>query len=92
VTEEHRRAQLERALGSWELRVHEHLERSDPRFTALRRALRVKSFEAAALLEKLPGSVRRGARADLAPLLERLQQLGLQASLEPRAGSTTAQE
>jgi hypothetical protein len=86
MTDERARAQWERAHGAWELLVHERPEPGDPRFTALRRTLRVKSFEAQALLDKLPGPVRRGARIDLEPLLERLQPLGLRVSLEPRGG------
>jgi hypothetical protein len=78
------RDQLERALGTWELVVHEDPQTDAARFAVLRRVLRVKSFEAEALRHRLPGPVRRGARADLMPLLERLQRLGIHASLERR--------
>jgi hypothetical protein len=79
-----REAQLERAQGAWELRIHESGD--DPRrFLVLRRLLRMKSFEADALRARLPGAVRRGARVDLQPLLDRLTQAGIAATLERRA-------
>jgi hypothetical protein len=75
--------QRERALGSWALVVEE--DPSQPqRLEAVRRALRLKRFEATALAARLPGTVRRGARVDLAPLLDRLQAAGLRAELVRR--------
>jgi hypothetical protein len=78
-----REAQLERAQGAWELVIHESGE--DPRrVLVLRRLLRMKSFEAEALRARLPGAVRRGARVDLQPILDRLTQAGVVATLERR--------
>jgi hypothetical protein len=81
------RDQRERARGTWELVVHETAGDDERRFSVLRRVLRMKSFEAGALRARLPGPVRRGARVDLEPLLERLVRLGFRASLERRAGA-----
>jgi hypothetical protein len=78
------RDQLERARGTWVLLIHAGADTDGRRFGALRRILRVKSFEAESLRARLPGPVRRGARVDLLPLLQRLEQLGIPASLELR--------
>jgi 2-methylcitrate dehydratase PrpD len=86
-SEDAARDQLERARGTWVLVIHESSESAAGRFPALRRVLRLKSFEADALRSRLPGPVRRGARVDLLPILERLKRLGVRATLERRADS-----
>lgn len=78
-------AQWERAQQTWALRVEERPESLDPEQTrALFRTLRVKRFERPALLARLPGVVRRGARVDLLPLVEDLVRAGIEARLERR--------
>jgi hypothetical protein len=70
--------------------VEEHPEALDPeRARALFRTLRVKRFERAALLARLPGVVRRGAHVDLLPLAEDLLRAGIEARLERRPSSET---
>jgi len=70
-------AQRERARGSWGLRVGS----GPPLPRAARRILRVKRSELAALEQRLPGVVRRGARVDLEPLVEALAAAGVCAEL-----------
>jgi hypothetical protein len=75
--------QRERALGIWQLVVLEPAD--DPTVVErVRRVLRLKRREAGLLAEQMPGPVRRGARADLQPLLERLTLAGLRAELVRR--------
>jgi len=75
--------QSERAQGTWQLRVLEPAD--DPAVVErVRRVLRLKRREAALLAGQLPGAVRRGARTDLEPLLERLLHAGLRAELVRR--------
>ncbi len=81
-------AQRERAQQTWALHVEEDPESLDPeRARALFRTLRVKRFERSALLARLPGVVRRGARVDLLPLVEDLVRAGIEARLERRPSS-----
>ena len=68
-------AQLERARQSFELVIHDPPDERVAK--ALRRVLRVKRFEMAAVLARLPGPVRRGARIDLEPLAEELCRRGI---------------
>lgn len=75
--------QSERAHGTWQLCVLESGE--DPiTVDRVRRALRMKRGEREVLARKLPGPVRRGARTDLEPLLERLKTAGLRAEIARR--------
>jgi len=76
----HESDQRERALGTWILVVEEDPAQPE-RLEVVRKALRLKRFEAQALAARLPGVVRRGARVDLAPVLSRLQEAGVQAQL-----------
>jgi len=63
------------------------VERPSPEgLEAMRRVLRLKRFEIGAVAETLPGVVRRGAEVDLAPLQERLAEVGVRAELR-RVGS-----
>lgn len=79
-------AQRERALQAWELVV---LEAAAPRvLAALRKVLRVKRTERAALEASLPGRVRRGARVDLEPLRAALAEAGVRCQVR-RAGPRT---
>lgn len=83
---EHAVHQLERALGVWGLIVEE--EPDEPRrLERIRRALRLKRFETPDLARRLPGCVRRGARIDLLPLLDRLHEAGVRAQLVQRTAS-----
>ncbi len=73
-------AQRERALQSWSLVV---LDQPTPEVVkALRRVLRTKRFDLPALTASLPGSVRKGARIDLAPLEAALTELGVSCELK----------
>jgi len=75
-------AQRERATQAWALVV---TTVPDPAgLEALRRILRSKRFERAALLASLPGTVRRGARVDLEPIRAALEQAGIACSLQRR--------
>jgi hypothetical protein len=78
-------AQWERAQQAWVLRVEVKPDALDAERTrALCRVLRVKRFEREALMARLPGVVRRGARVDLEPLVEDLARAGIPAHLERR--------
>lgn len=78
-------AQRERAHRSWQLVVTAAAGALSAAETdALRRVLRIKRFERAALLARLPGPVRSGARVDLAPLAEALDRAGVPCRLERR--------
>lgn len=77
-----RRAQQERALGAWELVVLDAPEASV--LETVRRALRAKRFERAALRAALPGAVRRGARVDLEPVRDALRAAGVRCELRRR--------
>jgi hypothetical protein len=68
-------AQLERARQSFELVIHDAPAERVAR--ALRAVLRVKRFDMARVLARLPGVVRRGARVDLEPLADALAALGI---------------
>jgi len=70
--------------------VEDHPQSLDPdRTRALFRTLRVKRFEREALLDRLPGVVRRGARIDLLPIVEELTRAGIDARLERRSSMGT---
>jgi len=59
------------------------LDSPDPAaLEAMRRILRVKRFESAALAESLPGRVRRGARVDLEPLAAALGKAGIRCEFQ----------
>lgn len=74
--------QWERAHQAWSLIVHtERAALSPERERALYRVLRTKRFERVALLERLPGPVRRGAFVDLSPLEEELRRAGVDCEL-----------
>jgi len=75
--------QSERAQGAWHLRVLEPADDPDV-LERVRRALRLKRREGEILARQLPGAVRRGARTDLLPLLDRLLAAGLRAELVRR--------
>jgi hypothetical protein len=78
-------AQWERAHQAWHLRVETPADAMAPEtLRTLYRVLRVKRFEREALIGRLPGVVRRGAHVDLAPLLEALEEAGIEARLERR--------
>jgi len=74
--------QWERAHQVWSLVVHtERTELSPEHERALYRVLRTKRSERFALLERLPGPVRRGAAVDLSPLEEELRRAGVDCEL-----------
>jgi len=75
--------QRERALQSWELFVDEPI--GPPERRALRKVLRLKRFEVDAIVGRLPGAVRRGARVDLAPLEAALREAGVRCELRRRS-------
>jgi hypothetical protein len=75
-------AQRERALGAWELVVHE--PPTPAVLAAIRRALRVKRFELDRVGAGLPGVVRRGARVDLEDGEARLRDAGVRCELRRR--------
>ena len=79
--------QHERAHGTWALVVSEDPRQPD-RLEMVRRVLRFKRFELPDLARRLPGAVRRGARTDLLPLLERLRAKGITAELVRREESS----
>lgn len=81
-----REAQRERAHQSWELAVElDARALSEPRLRrTLFGVLRVKRSEREALLGRLPGVVRRGARVDLRPLEEALRSGGIPCTLRRR--------
>lgn len=77
-----RDAQWERANQTWSLVVlTDRSELSRDLERSLYRVLRTKRSERSALLERLPGTVRRGAAVDLTPLLEGLRAAGLACEL-----------
>lgn len=75
--------QRERALGSYELRIDTRPD-GDAAWKSLRRALRLSRADDAWLRARVPGVVRRGARVDLLPYLERVHAAGHAAELVPR--------
>ena len=75
-------AQRERALGAWELVVHD--APTPPVLAAIRRALRVKRFELEGVAARLPGVVRRGARVDLQDAEAGLRAAGVRCELRRR--------
>jgi hypothetical protein len=58
----------------------------EPDLKAIFRILRVKRSERTALVSRLPGVVRRGARVDLEPLERALREAGVPCVLRRRAG------
>jgi len=76
-------AQIERARGSWELVVQLDAREAEA-VERLRRALRFTRADREALRAMLPGAVRRGARVDLLPMLEKLRSLGIPAEIRRR--------
>jgi hypothetical protein len=77
--------QADRAAGRYELRV-DVTPADEAEWRRLRLALRLSRADLEWLKAHAPGVVRRGARSDLRPLLERLQAQGFSASIETRAG------
>ena len=75
-------AQRERALGAWELFVHDAPTRAV--LAAIRRVLRVKRFELEGVAARLPGVVRRGARVDLEDAEAALREAGVRCELRRR--------
>jgi phosphoglycolate phosphatase len=83
--------QFERAHGSWELVVE--LDGEDEQAVeGLRRALRFSRSDRSMLRAMLPGAVRRGARVDLLPMLEKLRERGLDAKIRRRVAATDRDE
>ena len=79
-------AQRERALQAWSLVV---LDPPTPEVVkALRKVLRVKRFDLPALTASLPGTVRKGARIDLAQLEAGLSEAGVRCELRRSANPT----
>lgn len=77
--------QRERARGRYELRI-ERRPQDEAGWKSLRRALRLSRADDAWLRERVPGVVRRGARVDLLPYLERVRAAGHAAELAAREG------
>ncbi len=77
--------QRERAEARYELVIH-RAPVDDAGWRTLRRALRLSRADRPWLEARTPGPVRRGARADLVPLLARLEQSGHAASIRERDG------
>ncbi len=78
-------AQRERAQRSWQLVVTADAALlSAPQIDALRRILRIKRFEQADFLARLPGPLRSGARVDLEPLRQGLERADIPCRLERR--------
>jgi hypothetical protein len=75
-------AQRERAIGAWELVVHDAA--TPAVLAAIRRALRVKRFELDGVAARLPGAVRHGARIDLEDAEARLREAGVRCELRRR--------
>ena len=76
-------AQRERAEGRFELLI-ERAPTDDAGWRALRLALRMSRADLDWLKARTPGPVRCGARVDLLPLLEVLEQRGHAASIRER--------
>jgi hypothetical protein len=86
-------SQTERALASFELLI-ETRPATDGDWQALRRALGFSRADEAWLNDRVPGVVRRGARADLQRVLARVEAAGFTGRVaarsehSDRAGST----
>jgi hypothetical protein len=86
VCEDEDLAQRERAAGTWALVIR--ASGLDPeQLKQVRRLLRVHRSEIEGLLARLPGSVRRGARADLQPIADALCEAGIPAELVRRGAA-----
>ena len=69
------RAQRERAIGSYELRI-DVAPTSEAGWRSLRRALRFSRSDDAWLRARVPGPVRKGAEVDLLGVLARVEEAG----------------
>lgn len=67
--------QRERASGAYELVIDE-IDDDPDAWLSLRKALRLSRADAAWLRERVPGTVRKGAREDLEPIAERVRAAG----------------
>ncbi len=79
------RDQHERSRGAFVLRV-ESVPTTAAGWQSLRRALRFSRADEPQLREAVPGVVRRGARVDLLPLLDWLNERGFEAGIFPAEG------
>jgi len=78
-----RRSQLERARGSFELRI-DVAPTSEAGWRSLRRALLFSRADDAWLRARVPGVVRTGAEADLVIVLARVEAAGHRARVVAR--------
>jgi hypothetical protein len=74
--------QRERAEGRFEIHIEERP--GDGEWRLLRRAMRLSRADVEWLKQRVPGVVRRGAEVDLAPVVERINEAGIRASLRRR--------
>ena len=77
-------AQLERARAAFWL-VIETAPETEAAWKALRRALRLSRADDEWLRAHVPGVVRKGARVDLLPVRDRVQEAGQSASVVERS-------
>ena len=77
--------QIERATGAFVL-VIESQPATELEWRALRQALRLSRADDQWLRSRVPGVVRKGAREDLLPLLDRVLECGHRASIRGTLG------
>ena len=82
---------MERASGRFQIRI-DAVPVDDAALHRLRRALRLSRADLPWLKSRLPGVVRRGAKVDLLPILDRIHEAGHAARLERRDAAEQEQE